>query len=1197
MLLHIPRRSGAAVALVATACLLTGPLPARAEPAATNGSPAGPAASSTDAPASRSVGGEGDGADTAPSDAPDATTPDASPPGTSTGVTDTGPGPTAPTPAPHAATSSALELQIASTEDGHGPFTTEDAPGGDTSARNGRVRTADAVTWSVSVTSRSGDVGDAVLDLRSVDGATFGDMPDRCEKGSTVSANQLSCALGDLDNGTTIIPVVTSVPQTAADGSPVRIRGAVRGSGSTASEATSDTLLVSAAPRWDLAAKTSVPAFHPAEGPDGSTPGYRIVYPVLVHGNSLDPSQGTLGLEALQGDLSFVDDVSRMHGDEPSQAVLFSQDGAPACGINTGQLANTPGGRGGGANAVADSGTFTCEQAGPGQPVTVTIHGIDSSLATVPSKSVTGAGLTGGVKPYIVSGYITLWVPSPPTNESFTARNVYRDLVAPSLSGQANYPDGNEPTGNNVVDRNIGEFAGVVGSTHYRGTDQGTTKERRASGKDDQPYVTPGQDLLTRANLGNYGTTTWRGTQVCTVFDRSVQTLRRVDGKWAFSSRPRTTGAPMYAAFGSSDPAALRDATCGDDETWYDDPTKVPGGPAAVGKVRWTYDHPGDSTLTFVALLQAHADLADYTRLRHYTSVRRTATTGWRHDVNPADEANGNWADFLTATADLARVTTKMVDPGYTAEDTPDRGHYVKAGDTATFAIYPTVTNATGGGQPGDLVVTDLVPAGSWYVDGSASLAPESVDEITDEHGVTRQRLTWRIPAVRANDDVPPLTFDLQMGAVTGPVLSEAAVIWDRDISEAPRKKASRGLHVLAGSGFSLRETADARVHVVGDEIVFTLQQQNNGSTRLPSSRLVAVLPYDGDGRGTKTGGRVVLRGPVTVSPGETVRYTSAAPTSVPRDPDATGPTWCTEAEFGAAGCPRTLADATAVRLDRTPEMAPGTTVTHTLPVTVQNGRPDARLALDFTFRALGFPAAVTSRTAASDIVSGSVGGRIWLDGDRDGIQGSDEPGLSDVDVVLTGTNDLGDQIDVSTVSDADGHYAFDGLRPGRYRFDAGPAEHGWTTPHRGDDPRRDSDVDSDGLADVRLVRLTTPGGALIGVTRTGEIDAGALPGPEPTPDPTPTPTPDPTPTPTPTPTPDPMPGPAPTPSTDTPTDDATAHPVVPSAQDDDPRGGPAAHPRALAFTGTNVALAGLVLALMAIGTGAIGVRRRRQED
>lgn len=60
---------------------------------------------------------------------------------------------------------------------------------------------------------------------------------------------------------------------------------------------------------------------------------------------------------------------------------------------------------------------------------------------------------------------------------------------------------------------------------------------------------------------------------------------------------------------------------------------------------------------------------------------------------------------------------------------------------------------------------------------------------------------------------------------------------------------------------------------------------------------------------------------------------------------------------------------------------------------------------------------------------TGSIGDRIWLDQDGDGIQDAGEPGLQGVTVVLEG--DDGTVVTVST--GADGRYLFDHLPPGEY--------------------------------------------------------------------------------------------------------------------------------------------------------------------
>jgi large repetitive protein len=67
------------------------------------------------------------------------------------------------------------------------------------------------------------------------------------------------------------------------------------------------------------------------------------------------------------------------------------------------------------------------------------------------------------------------------------------------------------------------------------------------------------------------------------------------------------------------------------------------------------------------------------------------------------------------------------------------------------------------------------------------------------------------------------------------------------------------------------------------------------------------------------------------------------------------------------------------------------------------------------------------------EVPAGAVAGLVWADNDNDGRVDPGESGLAGVTLVLTGTDDLGNVVNLSVVTDADGRYRFDGLRPGTY--------------------------------------------------------------------------------------------------------------------------------------------------------------------
>ena len=64
------------------------------------------------------------------------------------------------------------------------------------------------------------------------------------------------------------------------------------------------------------------------------------------------------------------------------------------------------------------------------------------------------------------------------------------------------------------------------------------------------------------------------------------------------------------------------------------------------------------------------------------------------------------------------------------------------------------------------------------------------------------------------------------------------------------------------------------------------------------------------------------------------------------------------------------------------------------------------------------------------ELVAASLSGSVFEDVNNDGVLDAGEVGIAGVDVTLTGTDDLGNVIDVTVQTDVDGAYVFAGLRP-----------------------------------------------------------------------------------------------------------------------------------------------------------------------
>jgi uncharacterized repeat protein (TIGR01451 family) len=143
-------------------------------------------------------------------------------------------------------------------------------------------------------------------------------------------------------------------------------------------------------------------------------------------------------------------------------------------------------------------------------------------------------------------------------------------------------------------------------------------------------------------------------------------------------------------------------------------------------------------------------------------------------------------------------------------------------------------------------------------------------------------------------------------------------------------------LNALSTPGLVLYKSVD-KAQVTGNE-PFTWQLDYAAlGAPMSNTRVMDILPWNGDGRGTSYSGTLTLAGPIappaasvgppvtTADAAAVVRYTRNAPANIVAAPldashnlsgagtnSATNTNWCTQAQFGSANCPTTLADVTA---------------------------------------------------------------------------------------------------------------------------------------------------------------------------------------------------------------------------------------------------------------------------------------------
>ncbi|MDO5092987.1 MAG: SdrD B-like domain-containing protein [Propionibacteriaceae bacterium] len=566
---------------------------------------------------------------------------------------------------------------------------------------------------------------------------------------------------------------------------------------------------------------------------------------------------------------------------------------------------------------------------------------------------------------------------------------------------------------------------------------------------------------------------------------------------------------------------------CGDDQgPWYDSPADVPGNDAtlaargvysAVSRVRVHTVLPepvannpvvGVGVRMVVAISHEVVESGNPAGdiIPNWSGIKRVNlqelsqeevlaynTTWGRSDYGPSDHT-GQYGDRLILSLAQVRVN-KQIRAGTSGEfsSTPPR---VTGGDVVQFQLSPSLTS--GALVPGilkDVWMEDCLPDALTYAD--ASVAPDVVSVGSTPSDAKRAAcaagetyLRWVFPSHEVNQAIEPIILTTEVSpAVKDGVYTNTVVVWAQDDASTLAQRSSQAsVQVSNVAGIKLEKVALTPVVQANREgqaanelnkwrIRLTNTLPNPDAQAISDPDVIDVLPRNGL-NDTAFNGTFTLDAVTITHGGGTARILYTAASEVNQDPAhasnaSDGATvWCDASAGGnvVSGngvCPASAAEVTALRIQQPGSFGSGEYIEAELAM-VGVGNLDGDVYSNVVFaRATGLDLPVGPIRRVERVIAGEIGDYAWVDVNRNGIQdkvdGSDEPPAAGVEVTLTGTDDLGNPVNVATTTDDSGKYLFRGLRASDaagYTVTFGSFAEGFTVQTAGDDTALDSNAD-----------------------------------------------------------------------------------------------------------------------------------------
>lgn len=453
--------------------------------------------------------------------------------------------------------------------------------------------------------------------------------------------------------------------------------------------------------------------------------------------------------------------------------------------------------------------------------------------------------------------------------------------------------------------------------------------------------------------------------------------------------------------------------------------------------------------------------------------------------------------DRLLFAPAYTRVDKTVVDV-----DVAGKSTNASADDEVVWTLTPKLSSSAASSfiQAQPIFVEDCLPAG--LVFDSATVVPSVNELVTDAAGMTgasgiecpsgntflRFDLGDRVP----NQKIDPVVVTTRVSqlAEVGTYTNVAVIQTDpADPSPLASRSSSAQVSIQQVAGVKLEKTAvtpQVQVNPTNntkvEKNVWKLTLANlNSPQAVSNADVIDVLPTATGVNGSKFAGTMDFDS-ASVSKGSGVRILYTSATSVnsnPRDTSngSNGIAWCDAAAggtrvLGTGDCPGSAGDVTGLRFQKPGDVRSGDVI-EAMVTMIGKGNVEGDTYVNVAEAVVdGLKFNVGPANAPETVVASSIGDTVWLDFNANGIQDDGAAGVAGFPVSLSGTDKLGNQVTMSTKTNADGVYHFTGLRDGDYTVTFDPAAlkgaQGFTVKGAGNDTKMDSDGDANtGVTDA----------------------------------------------------------------------------------------------------------------------------------